>query len=504
MEQVVEPAQRIRLKKKAVASLPSSNFRVIQGGVFDVLSSGVIAPGSIDCCVTSPPYWALRSYLPNAHPLKSLELGREATPAEYVANVVRWCRLVRDCLADHGTFWLNVGDSYSHDSRGGETGGKHVNWHGQQAMSMGRTLKLTPVPAGNLCLIPQRLMIALQDDGWFVRSVVVWHKLAPMPCSVKGWMWMQCRVKLVASLRARDKKRVASNGKPHGDRDGKEFASAAKWTKCPGCKKCAPNSGLVLRKGSWRPTSSYEPVIMLAKSANYFADGEAVMTPPAESTVNRDQYTRVIDDPDEQFAVAHDHETVCAAGANLRDVWTIAHEPLKEAHYAAYPTELVYRCLAAGTSQEGYCTACGGPFVRVVEHKNAVIQKSERAVAVGNRTTCSGTQSAPAETRTVGWRPSCKCPNPMHRPGRVLDPFCGSGRSGIVARRLGLDFTGCELNPEYAEMGRQLIQNDQPLFNEMETAATNSPSTPGLFDDLIPGSSATNEQPVTEEPSSCP
>jgi DNA modification methylase len=101
---------------------------VIQGNVFDVLPT--IAPGSIDVCVTSPPYWNLRSYLAKGHPLKRFELGNEKTPAEYVANMVRVFSLVRECMADHATCWLNVGDSYSHDSRGGETGGKHVDWCG--------------------------------------------------------------------------------------------------------------------------------------------------------------------------------------------------------------------------------------------------------------------------------------------------------------------------------------------------------------------------------------
>ena len=125
---------------------------ILQGNVFDVLPT--IPPGSIDCVVTSPPYWILRSYLPKGHALKHLELGSEPTPAEYVANMVRVFALVRYCLANHGTCWVNIGDSYSHDNRGGKTGGKHIDWHGQNDMSPSRTQKTTSLMAGNLCLIP--------------------------------------------------------------------------------------------------------------------------------------------------------------------------------------------------------------------------------------------------------------------------------------------------------------------------------------------------------------
>jgi DNA modification methylase len=438
------------------------NCRILQGSVFDRLPE--IQAGSIDCAVTSPPYWMLRSYLPKDHPLKPLELGQEPTPQEYVANAVRWCGLVRDCLADHGTLWLNVGDSYTHDSRGGATGGKHLAWHGDPQASPGRSQQPLGPPPGNLALIPQRLAIALQDDDWLVRSVIVWHKPACMPCSVTGWQWRRCRVKTKPQPKGTQDS-VANGGPRSRDMSNGKYIGAAEYSDCPGCKKCEKTDGYVLRRGSWRPTSSWEPVLMLAKTAGYFCDGDAVKTPPAPATVSRDQHTRVLDDPDEQFAVAHDHETVCD-GANLRDVWTIPFEPLKEAHYAAFPSELVYRCLKAGTSQEGYCDRCGAPFVRVVEHTNSVIERSGWGEGAGNRTAPSGTQVERARTRPHARRAACPCPPPRPRPGRVLDPFCGSGRTGLVARRLGLDFVGVELNPDYAAMGTRILRNDNPLFTD--------------------------------------
>lgn len=453
------------------------NCRILSGNVFDLLPT--ITPGSVDCAVTSPPYWFLRSYLPKGQPLKALELGQEKTPAEYVANMVRVCGLVRDCLAPHGTLWLNVGDSYSTGGTGSRTnpGTLYVTPNSVTTAQGDGVKNRAGIADGNLCLIPQRLTIALQDDGWLVRSVIIWHKPSAMPCSVTGWLWKRCKVKTKAgqspARNQRPELRQVGNG-VELPKVASAFPAKAEWSDCPGCKKCQPNGGYVLRRGSWRPTSAYEPVIMLAKSSNYFADGEAVKTPPAESTVSRDQYTRVLDDPDEQFAVAHDHETTCDSGANLRDVWRIASEPLREKHYAAYPSELVYRCLAAGTSQEGYCKACGSPWVRVMEQGEVISTGgSDAGKMAGNpdgyaelaRTKCKALEQRAHQT--IDWRPSCRCPDPSPRPGVALDPFSGSGRTAIVARRLGLDFIGCELNEEYVAMSKRLVKNDAPLLNDV-------------------------------------
>src|SRR5262249_5826739 len=225
------------------------------------------------------------------------------------------------------------------------------------------------IPQGNLCLVPQRLALELQLDGWIVRSIVIWHKPAPMPASLSGWRWVRCRVKVrsaritmggtVDTQAAINRgAMIAAQGHPDRRPEGAD---------CPGCKRCSAQGGLVLRKGWWRPTSAWEPILMLAKRRGYYADGEAVRTPPAEATVSRDQYTRVLDDPDEQFAVRHDHETYCTSGANARDVQSWSAEPLREKHYAAFPTALVAWCLRSGTSARGYCPLCGAPWARVMQ-----------------------------------------------------------------------------------------------------------------------------------------
>lgn len=473
--------------------------RVLQGDVFDVLPT--LAPGSVDSVVTSPPYWMLRSYLPANHALKQFELGSEPTVAEYIANQVRVFDLVKVALADHGVCWLNVGDSYSHAKPAeGFIRGKN---------GVPRDVRpMADVENGNLCLVPQRLMIALQDAGWIVRSVVIWHKPAPMPSSVNGWRWERCRVKVQPQAKGRQTRAGGVTAKTR-DRVGGEWQGSAKWVACPGCRKCTPHGGLRLRRGSWRTTSSYEPVIMLAKSASYFADGVPVETPVKESTKGRGKQNggNPIWNTDKKRDFAGKAEQTFnikamsqRATANLRDVWKIAAEPLSAAictecgyfvkktaklrkrlghprcpkcdakftsHYAVFPSSLVETCLRCSTSAHGYCVQCGKPWVRILESeqvkRHRPNDKTDRHEQ-GNGVASCGNTVAGTASKTVGWRSSCACGTDETRPGLVLDPFGGSGRTARAAQSLGLDSVIVELNPDYADMARRLIREDAPLF----------------------------------------
>lgn len=111
-------------------------------------------------------------------------------------------------------------------------------------------------------------------------------------------------------------------------------------------------------------------------------------------------------------------------------------------------------------------TQCGGPWVRVIE---AEASTSQRENWVGRQERIANPNSRPGgfydgESKTIGWRPSCTCPEQEPHPGLVLDPFAGSCRTGIEAARLGLDFIGIDLNPEYCSMGRKLLYEASPLF----------------------------------------
>lgn len=134
---------------------------------------------SVNCCVTSPPYYGLRDYGVEG------QIGLEPAPSEYIARLVEVFREVRRVLRSDGTCWINIGDSYANDGKwGGSSGGKHAaELHGNT--SIGRRRNFTGLKPKDLIGIPWMLAFALRDDGWYLRQDIVWSKPNPMPESVK-------------------------------------------------------------------------------------------------------------------------------------------------------------------------------------------------------------------------------------------------------------------------------------------------------------------------------
>ena len=153
-------------------------------------------------------------------------------------------------------------------------------------------------------------------------------------------------------------------------------------------------------------------------------------------------------------------------GANLRNVWTIATHSFSDAHFATFPPKLVEPCIKAGTSEKGCCVACGSPWRRTVEvdyskRNNGTMRRADNSDASEG-----GWADSPQLNKhvtTTGWQPTCEC-NAETQPCQVLDPFGGAGTVGLVADRLGRNATLIEINPDYAEMARQRITKDAPLF----------------------------------------
>ena len=157
------------------------NHHRIFGDCRDSLAS--LEAGSVQCCITSPPYWGLRSYLPVDHPLKAREIGAEKTPEEFVAALVDVFRGVRRALRDDGVLWLNLGDTYAMGTRGAGGRGKSKAYPGSDLPD-----RSWQVPDGakpkDLLLIPYRVAMALQADGWYLRASIPWVKANVMPASV--------------------------------------------------------------------------------------------------------------------------------------------------------------------------------------------------------------------------------------------------------------------------------------------------------------------------------
>ena len=302
-------------------------------------------------------------------------LGQEPTPELFTLHLVQVFRELRRVLRDDGVAWLNLGDSYAGSAKGWSPSlGEYVGSK-KQSTNAGSIL---PAPVGarpvthhvpgrkdkDLIGIPWLVAFALQADGWWLRSDVVWAKPNVMPESVNGWRWERHRIK-------------------------------AKYD-CPGCDQCL-NGGYILRRPAWRPTRSHEFIFMLAKSPSYYCDKMAVLEPLAEKS----EVTK---------------------GRNNRDVWFINNKAYKGAHFAVFPTALVETCILAATPPD-VCSMCDAPYARASQDD---------------------------------WWPTCKHKAPS-RPAIVLDPFCGSGTTGLVAKQHGRNFIGIELNPHYVQLAEERI-----------------------------------------------
>ena len=380
---------------------------ILQGDSTEVMRG--MEPESVHCVVTSPPYWGLRNYgVDGAY-------GLEPTLDEYIERMVEVFREVRRVLRKDGTLWLNLGDAYTSTGRSDrkespgvgakqamKAPGRDIVWHPGGGSNFGWSLPGGLKPK-DLIGIPWRVAFALQADGWWLRSEIVWHKLNPMPESVTD-----------------------------------------------------------------RPTRAHEYVFLLSKSARYYYDADAIRTPGQErigqaGTFSRNGAVSELVIPGQTAAEHRLRDDRVPAGANARTVWSIATQPYKFAHFATFPEKLIEPCILAGTSERGVCGVTGDPWARVVERTSMEINRSERTHPMG-RTRSSGTMTKPPTCETTGWQPTCDHDSePV--PALVLDPFCGSGTTGVVALRHGRSFIGIELNPEYIELARKRIVADAPLLN---------------------------------------
>src|SRR4030095_14096902 len=247
-----------------------------------------------------------------------------------------------------------------------------------------------------------------------------------------------------------------------------------------------------------RPTKAHEYVFLLTKSARYFYDADAVREPESPNTASFVKMKeRFQGERHEAIAAAalerkrddvnDRHQTVGLSGPQkstgfrtLRSVWNIATEPFPEAHFATFPKALVEPCIKAGTSEKGCCPECGAAWVRetqnTAEYAGWLEARRQDGYTHGtihgvSEHRPSGSHgSNPPKSQTIGWRSGCGHPSdrsglrpmiPRHIPCTVLDPFAGSGTTGVVALRLGRSFIGIELSPAYAEMARRSLETDR-------------------------------------------
>lgn len=359
---------------------------------------------SVDCCVTSPPYYGLRDYGVDG------QIGLESTPDEYVAEMVSVFREVKRILRPDGTLWLNIGDSYAGSGKGGNPEkGKQATNRGSQSVGVlygkvgesarqatvanvtRRTFRpgadradgivderaqrnrngvgfVTNIKAKDLIGIPWLLAFALRADGWWLRQDIIWSKPNPMPESVTD-----------------------------------------------------------------RCTRAHEHIFMLSKSARYYYDADAIKEPgvwdldgtgtsaridrasEAHKAMPTTMKNGIRPKNDKQRGHSRRHagfnerwdqmerDEQCGGMRNKRDVWEVATRPFPDAHFATFPPDLVEPCIKAG------------------------------------------------------------CPIG----GTVLDPFSGAGTTALVADRLQRNAIGIELNPLYAGMASKRVVEDAPLLTHV-------------------------------------
>ena len=436
-------------------------------------------------------------------------IGLEATLGEWVENIVEVMREVRRVLRDDGTLWLNLGDSYAGSGKGRMADGTHSPSYGdKQGTNEGAVNGVLPkvfedLPAKNLMGQPWRVAFALQDDGWILRSAIVWHKPNPMPESTTDrptssyeMVFLLGKIGLPQFWTHRDLQ--GQRRAPTPDYRWRDALTGIEFTDEPDaytedmipCPDCGGEGSITREAGQ---VSMFGGVPAMVKECakckgegeikrwkrsnlwqghDYFYDAEAVRTTYAKEwtfenngKANREGTAKY---KAEGFNSAGGFAKGSGEGngANARNVWSIPTQGRPDAHFATFPDELPRRCILAGTSKHGVCGECGAPWARVVE-KNEANHEAESGTKYGDQSTAgrlaklrqasraNGGEYA-QQSKTTGWQPTCACDADVV-PAIVLDPFVGSGTTVAVAQALGRRGVGLDLNPEYLNIAAKRI-----------------------------------------------
>lgn len=272
-----------------------------------------VANESVNCVITSPPYFGLRSYLPKDSNLKDREIGTEQTPEEYVDAIVGVFREIWRVLKPDGTAWLNIGDSYNGSGGAGGDYNKGGLREGQPRYK-GRNIK--PLKRKDLILIPSRVALALQADGWWVRNDVVWNKLNPMPGSAKDRLTSSHEYVFL----------LTKSEKYYFD-----HVAILEPAKYDGRKQTTYNVGGKYKDGGARASGERWP-----NKIRGFKTKDQTLEHPQHHG-NDIRYSMIGDVP----------------ARMKRDVWSVATKPYHGAHYAVFPPDLIEPCVLAGCPPDG-------------------------------------------------------------------------------------------------------------------------------------------------------
>lgn len=331
-------------------------MQIISGDALESLRK--LPDESVNCCVTSPPYYNLRDYGVDG------QIGLEETPEEYIQKLVETFREVRRVLTKDGTLWVNIADSYAGSGKGRTKDGtaKKETFSKIQRGNEGSIGGVLTKTKSDYCKpkdligIPWMLAFALREDGWYLRSDIIWAKPNPMPESVKDRCTKSHEYIFF----------LTKSPKYHFDDEAIKEDSVS-LDKRPSALQRAREKG-------YSTKDRENPKAYLKKAPRYGGK----------------KYT---ENPDQFYRTKSGHAYDYRPKRKKRDVWTVSTQPFKGAHFATFPPKLIEPCILAGCPENGI----------------------------------------------------------------VLDPFAGSGTTGVVAIQNGRDFIGIELNPAYSQMIEQRI-----------------------------------------------
>lgn len=408
-----------------------------------VAAAKMLPDDCISTICTSPPYFALRSYLEKDDPNKHLEIGLDDTPDAYAARLVELFRELRRALHPSGTLWLNLGDSYAQTTCRNRNGFGNIASACKLAVHRIENDRSTvggDIKPKDLIGVPWLVAFALRADGWFLRQYMPW---------------------------------VVRNKMPESADD--------------------------------RPSTACETVFLLSKCADYHFDMEAVKRQPSLGPADTRTHDGVRGAfPKSQIPGQSPQNSRCGVyeSRNFRsaDLWfdsvgmllaghldgsddgtilglDVSTQSYRGSHFAVWPQRLVANFIAAGSSERGVCPHCSAPHVRVVkkqrvatrpgcDSKVGVIRKSVIAAGGTNATSILTGNRDPerhvTRTETVGWEPSCECPPHDPLPSIIYDPFTGSGTTGKVALDMNRRFLGSELNADYMKLISARMRSAKP------------------------------------------
>lgn len=369
---------------------------ILRGDNLDTLPT--LATASVQTCITSPPYYALRDYgIPPSRwpaiayvPLHGMDpieipamevcLGLEPSPAAFIGHLVHLFREVHRILKPDGTLWMNLGDSYNSGTNANQRPSQSANVGSppRDRPARGNAVNLSPK---NLMGLPWRAALALQADGWILRQDVIWHKKTPMPETVSD---RPTRAHEYLFLFAKQR---------YYHYDASAIAEPCSEDSHARYAQPTPPKG---RSGLY---GEHPEILPRTAERAARAERKAEKVPSGWDTSEGDhraldgRYPRVKNNP--SFDAAMGTAGYMPTTRNKRSVWTLGPEPYAGAHFATFPESLVEPCILASS-----------------------------------------------------------------RPGDlVLDPFGGSGTTGAVAQRLGRPYVLCELKPDYAELAHDRIHH---------------------------------------------